>query len=329
MTVPLKNVPKNNYESFDQAWGGNSSPQEELNISLLRHFPQHHFKLYEGERQQQMVDSVKEFGILMPLIVWKNPEGEHIVLSGHNRLESAKLAGLDKVPVVVRENLTLDEATLIVTETNLRQRSFSDLSHSERAFSLAQHYEATKKQGKRKDLIMELDMLMDDLVTCVQGEHKFKMSDDPTCVQAEHKLKTRDRLAQESGISATTFSRYVKVSKLHPDLLELLDQGKLSFLSAYQLSFLPVDPVQQDLVAEIEGGLRISEAMAKALREDYARYRLQHQEEILHPPSQTTLALSGVKKILCARIPEQRFQNVEQILEEALDLYFQVHPEEA
>jgi ParB family chromosome partitioning protein len=134
----------------------------ELELSKLVHFKDHPFKLYKGQRFDDMVDSIKANGIYIPIIVRliNDKTGNYEILSGHNRVEASKAVGLDKIPAIIKENLSDEEAKLIVTETNLIQRSFSDLSHSERAAALSTHHEATKKQGKRTDLINEITFLL-------------------------------------------------------------------------------------------------------------------------------------------------------------------------
>ena len=104
-----------------------------LQIDRLVPFKSHPFKLYEGKRFTDMAESIKANGVMLPIIVRPSENSTHEILSGHNRVNAAKAAGLDTVPAIVREGLTEDEAKLIVTETNLLQRSFADLSHSERA----------------------------------------------------------------------------------------------------------------------------------------------------------------------------------------------------
>src|SRR5690554_1274394 len=137
----------------------------EIELSKLKPFKNHPFKLYEGERLNDMVESIKEHGVITPLIVRPLNDGKYEILSGHNRANSAKLAGLETVPVVIKENLTDEEAMLIVTETNLIQRSFSELTHSEKARILAERHKAIKEQGRKTDLIKEIEMLSraDDL----------------------------------------------------------------------------------------------------------------------------------------------------------------------
>ncbi len=105
----------------------------EMDFSQIESFPNHRFRLYEGQQLDDMVESIRQFGILLPIILWHTEDGRYIILSGHNRKNAAQLGGLTQGPVIIRENLTHEDAVLIVTETNLRQRSFSDMSYSERA----------------------------------------------------------------------------------------------------------------------------------------------------------------------------------------------------
>ena len=98
----------------------------EMDFARMESFPNHKFKLYEGQQLADMVESIRQFGVLLPIILWHDENGKYIILSGHNRHNAALLAGLTQGPVIIKENLTYDEAVLIVTETNLRQRSFGD-----------------------------------------------------------------------------------------------------------------------------------------------------------------------------------------------------------
>lgn len=123
----------------------------EVDISQLVPFSNHPFKLYEGERLDDMVDSIKEYGVITPLIVRKI-EDKYQILSGHNRANAAKIAGLYKVPVVAKEDITDEEAMLIVTETNLIQRSFSELSHSEKARILTEIHSAIKEYSELNEI---------------------------------------------------------------------------------------------------------------------------------------------------------------------------------
>jgi ParB family chromosome partitioning protein len=200
----------------------NTTKTVEIDVANLVPFANHPFKLYQGKRSEALINSVRESGVLTPIIV--RPQGKkYEILSGHNRVEAAKKVGLQTVPAIVREDLSDDDARLIVTVTNLIQRSFSDLSHSERAAALSEHYEAIKNQGKRTDILNSISTLL--------GE-------DETCVTVRHRLKARDVISKTYGIGGTVVAQYIRVAKLSEPLQERLDNGELSLRAAVQLSHL-------------------------------------------------------------------------------------------
>ena len=129
---------KGKVRSFADIFGEDADPSPkqqagvtEIEITKLSPFANHPFKLYEGERLNDMVTSIKELGVILPVVVRPKDNDNYEILSGHNRVNAAKIAGLEKVPTVIKEGLSDEEANLIVTETNLLQRSFADLSYSE------------------------------------------------------------------------------------------------------------------------------------------------------------------------------------------------------
>ena len=132
-----------------------------IQIKNIQPFHDHPFHLYEGERLEDMIASVKEHGILNPVIVQKI-DGGYEMLSGHNRMNAAKLAGLKEVPAIVKTDLSEGEAYVYVIETNLMQRSFSDLLISEKAAVLKARYEKGSCQGKRNDIMRE--------IACLEGK---------------------------------------------------------------------------------------------------------------------------------------------------------------
>ena len=129
-----------------------------IQIRNIQPFHDHPFHLYEGERLEDMIASVKEHGVLNPVIVQKI-DGGYEMLSGHNRMNAAKLAGLKEVPAIVKTDLSEEEAYVYVIETNLMQRSFSDLLISEKAAVLKARYEKGACQGKRNDIVREIARL--------------------------------------------------------------------------------------------------------------------------------------------------------------------------
>lgn len=147
-------------EDYEEELNNNDevASQDMLKIEQLVPFENHPFKLYEGERFNEMVESIKQFGVIVPIVVRKK-KLKFQILSGHNRVEACKALGIKEIPAIVKEGLTEEEALLIVTETNTMQRSFTDLPHSERATVIAVRHEAMKKQGIRTDLLREIEIL--------------------------------------------------------------------------------------------------------------------------------------------------------------------------
>ena len=143
-----------------------------LDVELIRPFHNHPFRLYEGERLQDMVESIKEHGVLNPVIVRKY-NGTYEMLSGHNRRNAAKIAGIEQIPAIVKEHLSEEEAYVYVIETNLMQRSFTDLSVSEKAAVLAERYDKVMSQGKKNEIIKELEELQ-SLKQISRGQPKNK-----------------------------------------------------------------------------------------------------------------------------------------------------------
>lgn len=212
-------------------------------VGEIKPFHNHPFHLYEGERLSDMVESVKEHGILSPVIVHKTADG-YEMLAGHNRMNAAKLAGLNEIPAIVKEGLTEQEAYVYVIETNMLQRSFSELSISEKAAVLAERYDKVLSQGKRNDIMREIE--------------------DATCGPKVHRSRSRDGLGDEYGMCGRSISRLLRVNELIPEIKDKLDAGDFNFKVAVQLSYAPED-IQR---AVLETGKSINEEMASRLRED-------------------------------------------------------------
>ena len=158
------------------------------------------FRLYEGERLQEMVDSIREHGVLMPAIVLQTDDG-YEMLAGHNRQNAARIAGLDKIPAIVKKDLTEEEAYVYVIETNVIQRSFSELLPSEKGEVLTERYEKVVCQGKRNDILQEIARLEGKEISCGHGVHK----------------KTRDNIGEEYGMVGRNAARYLRVHFLNEE----------------------------------------------------------------------------------------------------------------
>lgn len=296
----------------------------ELYLAQLKSFPQHKFKLYSGERLDDMVESIKQFGVLMPLIVWQKDD-EYIILSGHNRANAAQIAGLNKVQVVIKENLTFEEATLIVTETNLRQRSFSDLSESEKALCLAQHYEAMKSQGKRNDLLNEIESLL----TSSEIQTKSDNSRNSTSSETQTKLRADSKLAEEYGLSRDKVAKYIRISSLTSELLNLLDSGKVVFGAAYTLSFIENNDFQLAIYRAIENyGFKLDMKKAEILRQKFESGTLNESKIdliLLGELKQKEIKPKAIK--LKSELAEKYFTDkkqseIDSIISRALEFYF-------
>jgi len=194
----------------------------ELKTSDLVPFSNHPFRLYDGKRFDALCSSINESGVLVPIIV--RPKGDkYEILSGHNRVRAAEEIGKETIPAIIRDDLSEDEARLVVVVTNIMQRSFSDLSHFERAATLNEHYNIIKSQGKRTDLIDSLATLL---------------CDNGTSVVTRQKLNARECIAKSYGIGGTTVAQYLRVFQLVDALKERLDNEELSLRAAVELSYL-------------------------------------------------------------------------------------------
>lgn len=171
-----------------------------LPVKSIQPFHDHPFHLYEGERLDDMIASVKEHGVLNPVIVQKLDAG-YEMLSGHNRWNAAKLAGIKEIPAIVKTDLSEEEAYVYVIETNLMQRSFSDLAISEKAAVLKARYEKEACQGKRNDILEEIARLEGKEISITRGHD-------------DHRLKTRDMIGKEYELSGSSVGRLLKLNDL-------------------------------------------------------------------------------------------------------------------
>lgn len=160
-----------------------------------------------------MVQSIRDHGILNPVIVRK-VYGGYEMLAGHNRMNAAQIAGMTEVPAIVKADLSDEEAYIYVIETNLMQRSFADLLPSEKATVMEAHYSKVCCQGKRNDIIRELQIM--------NGE-----TPSETCGHNGHRLKSRDALAEEYGYSSRNVARYLRINSLIRPFKDLVDNNKI------------------------------------------------------------------------------------------------------
>ncbi|MDR2356559.1 MAG: ParB N-terminal domain-containing protein [Oscillospiraceae bacterium] len=301
-----------------------------LPFDSLRPFKNHPFKPYQGQRFDDMVESIRENGMLVPIIARpiktdsREPDvsDSYEILSGHNRVEAAKAAGIENIPAIVREGLTDEEALLIVTETNLIQRSFADLTHSERAVTLTMHHEAIKRQGRRTDLIREIESML---------KNPDEFSGNSTSAPVGQKLTTRDKIAQDYGLAKNTVARYLRVNKLIDALKTRLDDGELPIRAAVSLSYLTTD--EQRIVDDALNSSHYKADMKKAdsLRLASEKKPLDREtvEQILAGTKKPRSAKPGAFKLKAKIVtryflPGQKNDEIEATIIEALE-YFYAH----
>lgn len=305
----------------------NGEESNEIDIDLLVPFSKHPFKLYTGPRLEDMVKSIREFGVLEPLIVRtysKDPRKSEI-LAGHNRWNAAKLAGIRKVPFIKMDNLSDEEAMLVVTETNLIQRSFADLAHSERAFVLAKHHEALKAQGKRMDLLNEVKMLL----------NADEIRENETFRPVGEKLNSDQITGDKYSLSGRTVSRYLRINELIDDLKAWIDSEKISIRAGVELSYLSED--NQTYLVDIlnNNSYKVDVNLASELRDLELKGKLNEQtmEDVLagcyKKPKKVASVLKGIKvkpNIMKKYFNEKQSEKeVEDIIDKAFSLYFQTN----
>ena len=191
---------------------------QQIPIGELFPFKNHPFKVLDDESMQRTVESVEQYGVLSPLIARPRPEGGYEIISGHRRQHAAQLAGLDTLPVIVR-NMDDDAAVLLMVDSNLQREN---ILPSERAFAYKMKLEALKNQGARSDL---------------------------TSAQLGRKLETADIVGQESGDSRNQVRRFIRLTNLVPELLDMVDEKKIAFNPAVELSYLDTNQQRDFLEA--------------------------------------------------------------------------------
>ncbi len=319
---------KGKVRSFADIFGDDITPDSkaktgitEIGISKLVPFSNHPFKLYEGDRLNDMVTSIKELGVILPIVIRPKDEVIYEILSGHNRVNAAKIAGLEKVPAVIKEGLSDEEANLIVTETNLLQRSFSDLSYSERAIALATHYNAIKHQGKRNDLINEIEML--------SKVHDIKA--ETSLSQVGARMRSDEKVGEKYNLSKNTVARYLRLNELIPELLARVDTEEIAFIPAVALSFIKKSE-QQDIEKTIaDNNFKVDMVKADILRSNSEAggltsdriYSILSGELGKKKKSNKPVSIKIKPKVISRFFTqEQRTSEIEEVIEKALELYF-------
>ena len=205
----------------------------QLSTSCLTPFSRHPYKVRDDDAMQDMAESVKQYGILSPAIARPMPDGGYELVSGHRRKRACELAGLETMPVIVRE-LDDDAAAILVVDSNLQREG---LLPSERAFAYKLKLDALRHQGERTDL---------------------------TSRQLVGKLEAADTIGESTGESGRQVQRYIRLTELIPPLLDMVDERKIAFNPAYELSFLTKD--EQTMLLDAMDSEQATPSLSQAQR---------------------------------------------------------------
>lgn len=210
---------------------------QKIPISELVPFTDHPFKVVDDEAMLRTTESIAQYGVLTPLIARPLEDGTYEIISGHRRVHAAQAAGLTEVPVIVRD-MDDDAATVLMVDSNLQREH---ILPSERAFAYKMKMEAIKHQGERTDLQLE-----------------------GTSSQVETKLRSDEKMADEMGQSRAQIQRYIRLTYLIPELLDLVDEKKISFNPAVELSYLK--PTEQEMFLSVMEWSQNAPSLSQAQR---------------------------------------------------------------
>ena len=268
-----------------------------LNPADISDFPNHPFKVKQDEAMAEMVDSVKQYGVLVPALVRPKADGGYEIVAGHRRKCAATLAGITEMPCIVR-NLTDDEATIIMVDSNLQRET---ILPSEKAFAYKMKLEAMKRQGERTDL------------TSSPLDKKLKG------------LTSAQQVSQKSGDSQPQIYRYIRLTELIPSVLDMVDSGKIAFRPAVELSYLSKEQ-QQSLYDTMECE-DCTPSLAQAIKmKEFSRDGKLTEEVILsimqeEKPNQREQFKMPKERISKYFAPGTPAQKIEDTIIKALELY--------
>ena len=244
---------------------------QEIPLSELHPFKNHPFKVKDDEAMMETADSIKQYGVLVPAIARPDPEGGYELVAGHRRHRASELADKETMPVIVRD-LDDDAATIIMVDSNLQRES---LLPSERAFAYKMKLDAMKHQGERVDL---------------------------TSSQVGTKLRADEKVAKDSGESRNQVQRFVRLTNLVPELLAMVDEKKISFNPAVELSYL--DEKQQQDFLEAMDASQNAPSLSQAIRIK----KLAQQGEFDYDAVYNIMNAKLYEDVSKGLLPEKRFQ---------------------
>lgn len=265
----------------------------QIPLTEIDDFPDHPFKVRLDEDMDQLVESIKERGVITPVTLRKKEDGRYEIVSGHRRRKACEIAGLETIPAEVKD-LTRDEAIILMVDSNLQR---STILPSEKAFSYKMRLEAMNRQGQRTDL------------TSAPVGQKF----------------SREELASQTGESHSQIQRYIRLTELTPELLDIVDEGKIAMRPAVELSYLKKDEQEYLLEAMEFADATPSHAQAIKMRNFSREGKLSHDvidsimcEEKPNQKEKLHLSYSQARKFIPSSVP---YEKTADYIYKALEFY--------
>ena len=269
-------------------------------IEQIEDFPEHPFKIQDDEQMQKLIESIQNYGVITPVVARKIGEERYELISGHRRKYACKMLGIDRLPVIVRD-MSRDEAVINMVDSNLQREH---ILPSEKAFAYKMKLDAVKRQGKRSDLT------------------------SPPLVE---KLNEKDNLStaiigKETGDSHEQVRRYIRLTELTSELLELVDQGRIAFRPAVELSYLTEDEQRdlwetidsEDVTPSLSQAIHMKE-LSKEGNLDMDTIFAIMREEKANQKEQVKIPMDRFSKYFPRGTPQRR---IESVIFDALELYY-------
>jgi len=320
---------------LDTLFGGEPQPAlgEQvvmIDDALIDGFPGHPYKLYTGKRYTDLLESITELGVITPVILRAEDNGRYTLLAGYNRRRCNQVAGNKQIPAVVRRGISDGEAKLIITHSN-RQRGLDELLPSEKAFAFKMELEGlkeTRKQQQKVELITQLESAVNADEQPLSGE----------VFNFEHLEKTRSTLAEHYGLKPTEIQRLIRLTHLCPELLEVVDDGKLPVYVAVPVTYLSEDIQRLLFRLMTETGYKMDIEKAELLKAKHKSGELTEEaiEGILSgqmlpskvPPKRQAVKIKPV--ILKKYFKKgESAKEIESTIAAALEFYFENRKEQA
>jgi ParB family chromosome partitioning protein len=288
---------------------------KQIPLDCLVPYAKHPFKMYEGERKSDMIESIKQNGVMTPIVVrpHKDQSGKYEILIGHNRWNCSKEAGLTDIQAVVKENLSDEEAENYVILSNTFQRGFTELAVSEQAKVVSVAYEQQFSQGKRNDILNEIRKLSGESIE-------------------EQPINSREAVGSEYGLSKNTVARLIRINKLNQTIKELIDKKLISIRAGVELSYISSEG--QELIYHFIFDVdtpdkliyKVSEVQAKELRSLFANENtlsFTMVETVLNKEKKpATKKVSLTSDIYSKYFSKKTAEETQKIIELALQHYF-------